>query len=71
MVSVERVNFISAIRYLVVATHQTTHLHMLVYPYRSNHIEPRCVKRGPKQYTLLKRPRSEFHKHLKILRLIA
>ena len=28
---------------------------------------PRCVKRRPKQYTQLKRPRSEFHKHLKIL----
>ena len=70
-VPVERVSFIDAVRYLAEVAHRTTHLHLLVNPYRPNRFEPRCVKRRPKQYTLLKRPRSEFRKHLKILRLIA
>ena len=70
-VLVERVSFIDTVTYLAVATYQSTHLHLRVKLYRTTRVEPRCVKLRPEQYTQLKRPRSEFHKHLKILGLMA
>ena len=70
-VPVERISFIGAVRYLAEATHRNTYLHLRVNPHRPNRIEPRCVKRRPKQYTLFQRPRSELRKHLKTLRLNA
>jgi hypothetical protein len=63
-VPLERVSFIDALRWL--ATAPSTPLSPLrVNPDRPNRIEPRVVKRRPKPYTFMTRPRTELRQRLK------
>jgi hypothetical protein len=38
---------------------------IIVNPERPGRIEPRCIKRRPKSYALMTRPRHELRKRLK------
>jgi hypothetical protein len=53
----ERISFIDALRWLAAVLYHPRELHILVNPHRPNRIEPRAVKRRPKQYYLLRIPR--------------
>jgi len=63
-VAVDRISFVDAARWLAVATHQEHHLRLRTNPLRQGRVEPRCVKRRPKQYPRLQRPREELRKRL-------
>lgn len=62
-VDVERISFIDALRWL--CEMKTANLPKLVVnPARPGRFEPRVKKRRPKQYPLMKKPRSELRKRL-------
>jgi hypothetical protein len=62
-VDVERISFIDALRWL--CEMKTDSLPKLVVnPARPGRSEPRVRKRRPKQYPLMKKPRSELRKRL-------
>lgn len=64
-VDVERISFVDALRWLSEA-HQGDELAKLVVnPDRPGRVEPRGRKRRPKQYLLMRKPRSEWRKSLK------
>jgi IS4 transposase len=56
-VSVERISFIDAVRWLAEAVLGPVELKLRLVPDRPGRIEPRAVKRRPKQYPRLNRPR--------------
>jgi hypothetical protein len=57
-VSVERISFIDALRWLATATPGDPLPELVVNPLRPQRIEPRAIKRRPKQYDLLNKPRA-------------
>lgn len=61
-VSVERVSFIDALRWLVHPTGNCRLSALVVNPHRPGRYEPRARKRRPKEYDLLQRPRAELKK---------
>jgi Transposase DDE domain len=62
-VDVERISFIDALRWLCEMT--TADLpELVVNPARPGRYEPRVRKRRPKEYPLMKKPRSELRKQL-------
>jgi len=63
-VVVERISFIDALRWLRSATPETPLRKLIVLPYRPNRIEPRVLKRRPKEYDRMTRPRRELRKRL-------
>ena len=62
-VDVERISFVDALRWL--CEMKTDELpELVVNPARPGRFEPRVRKRRPKEYPLMKKPRSELRKHL-------
>ena len=59
-VSVERVAFLDALRWLINAGTGGEVGRILINPSRPDRVEPRVRKRRPKQYPLMKRPRAEL-----------
>jgi len=57
---VERISFIDALRWLRDAQDWDELIELLVNPCRPGRVEPRVVKRRPKPYRLMSRPRSEL-----------
>ena len=58
-VAVERISFIDAMRWLSTARLGEPFPPLVVHPHRPNRVEPRAVKRRPKPYPLLTKPRRE------------
>jgi hypothetical protein len=63
-VPVRRISFVDALRWLVQARPGDKPPELVVNPERPNRVEPRVRKRRPKQYPLMKKPRSELRKLL-------
>jgi len=63
-VSVDRVGFLDALRWLIAAGPVGDVNQILINPSRPDRVEPRVRKRRPKQYPLMKKPRSELRNHL-------
>jgi len=63
-VSVDRVGFLDALRWLIDAGPVGDVNQILINPSRPDRVEPRVRKRRPKQYPLMKKPRSELRNHL-------
>lgn len=63
-VNVERISFIDALRWLVHVRPGESLCTLIVNPLRLGRVEPRVVKRRPKQYPLMKRPRHELKQAL-------
>lgn len=64
-VSPDRISFIDALRWLQLSKPDQTLPQLVVNPRRPGRVEPRCVKRRRKAYTLMTRPRHELRKRLK------
>lgn len=60
-----RISFIDALRWLQPPKPEATLPELVVNPERPGRVEPRCIKRRPKQYPYLNRPRHELRKRLK------
>ena len=58
--SPERISFVDALRWLIVACQTRCHIQLLVVPDRPDRYEPRAKKRRPKQYDLLNKPRKHY-----------
>ena len=63
-VEVDRISFIDALRWLMSACPDDKLSELVVNPHRPNRFEPRVVKRRPKAYPLMNKPRSELRKGL-------
>ena len=63
-VPVERISFVDALRWLTEARAGVALPKLVVNPDRSDRAEPRVRKRRPKQYPLMKKPRSVLRKAL-------
>jgi Transposase DDE domain len=63
-VPVERISFIDALRWLREGTTTPDLSRLTVNPERPNRIEPRAIKRRPKEYDRLNKPRKELRKRL-------
>lgn len=63
-VSVTRISFIDALRWLADAVHGEVALQLRLVPHRPGRFDPRAVKRRPKQYELLNQPRAILRKRL-------
>jgi hypothetical protein len=63
-VAVERISFVDALRWLADADPGKPLPNLVVNPNRPGRVEPRAVKRRPKQYDRLNRPRQELRKRL-------
>jgi hypothetical protein len=70
-VPIERISFVDALRWLRNAKPRTPLRKLIIIPHRPNRSEPRVVKRRPKQYDLMTRPRDELRKALLRKRLRA
>jgi hypothetical protein len=64
-VEANRISFVDAARWLAESAHGQQPLRLRVNPHRPGRVEPRAVKRRPKQYARLTRPRAELRKELK------
>jgi Transposase DDE domain len=67
-VDVERISFIDALRWLTDAGPEDDPPRLVVNPERPGRYEPRVRKRRPKQYPLMKKPRSELRKALWLMK---
>jgi hypothetical protein len=63
-VPVARISFIDAVRWLADAVHGAAELHLRLVPHRPGRLEPRAVKRRPKEYDRLNQPRDVLRKRL-------
>jgi hypothetical protein len=63
-VSVDRVGFLDALRWLIDPGPVGGVNQILINPSRPDRVEPRVRKRRPKQYPLMKKPRPELRNHL-------
>ncbi len=63
-VDVERISFVDALRWLAQARPGEELTELVVNPDRPGRYEPRVRKRRPKQYQLMKKPRSVLRKGL-------
>jgi hypothetical protein len=63
-VAVERISLVDAVRWLVGREADADREVLHVNPSRPDRFEPRVVKRRPKQYRLMNRPRAELRKRL-------
>ena len=64
-VEVERISFIDALRWLRDGEEGEEMPELVVNPARPGRSEPRCKKRRPKQYDLMRLPRAELRKRLR------
>jgi DDE family transposase len=62
---VDRISFIDAVRWLADAVHGAAELKLRLVPDRPGRIEPRAVKRRPKEYDRLNQPRAVLRKLLR------
>jgi len=60
-----RISFIDALRWLQPSKPDAPLPGLVVNPLRPGRIEPRCLKRRPKEYPLMKEPRSDLRKSLR------
>ena len=58
-VALERISFVDALRWLSTARPGDPLPPLVVHPHRPNRVEPRAIKRRPKPYPLLTKPRRE------------
>jgi hypothetical protein len=70
-VPVDRISFVDALRWLRTAKPGTPLPKLVVNPYRPNRLEPRVIKRRPKPYDLMTKPRKQLRKALPRKRLRA
>lgn len=63
-VAVDRISFIDALRWLQTASPGDDLPKLVVNPRRSNRAEPRVIKRRPKQYPLMTKPRRQLKQEL-------
>jgi hypothetical protein len=70
-VAVERISFVDALRWLRTARPGTAIPRLIVLPHRPQRHEPRCVKRRPKEYSRLTKPRDQLRKSLHKKRVAA
>jgi DDE family transposase len=63
-VPVARISFIDAVRWLAEAVHGAAELLLRLTPHRPGRFEPRAVKRRPKEYDRLNKPRDVLRKRL-------
>lgn len=70
-VEVERISFVDALRWLRTARPGTEMPNLIVLPLRPHRHEPRCVKRRPKEYSRMTKPRDQLRKSLQKKRLRA
>lgn len=70
-VPVERLSFIDAVRWLAEAVRGAVELKLRLVPERPGRIEPRAVKRRPKEYDRLNKPRDVLRKREAAKRLAA
>jgi hypothetical protein len=70
-VPIERLSFIDAARWLAEAVHGPVELKLRRVPDRPGRAEPRAVKRRPKEYDRLTKPRHEYHNNLAAKPLVA
>ena len=61
----DRVSFIDALRWLRGAEPGEAMPELVVNPWRPGRSEPRCKKRRPKQFDLMRVPRAELRKRLR------
>ena len=64
-VEADRVSFIDALRWLRDAGPGEEMPELVVNPWRPGRSEPRCKKRRPKQYDLMRLPRAELRERLR------
>ncbi len=64
-VSPRRISFIDALRWLQPPKPDAPLPELVINPVRPGRIEPRCIKRRPKEYDRMNRPREELRKRLK------
>ena len=64
-VSVQRISFIDAVRWLADAVHGAAALRLRLVPDRPGRYEPRAVKRRPKEYNRLNQPRLVLRNRLR------
>jgi hypothetical protein len=64
-VAADRVSFIDALRWLRDAEEGEEMPELVINPDRPGRYEPRCKKRRPKQYDLMRVPRAELRKRLR------
>jgi hypothetical protein len=64
-VPVERISFVDAVRWLAEAVDGNAPLELRVNPHRPNRVEPRVIKRRPKAYDLMNKPREVLRKRLR------
>jgi hypothetical protein len=57
-VSVDRISFVDALRWLATTQHPETIPPLNLVPLRPGRYEPRCRKRRPKEYPVMKQPRA-------------
>jgi hypothetical protein len=67
----DRISFIDALRWLSAARHGRDVIDLILNPKRPGRVEPRAVKRRPKPYPLMTRPRHERRQLLLSGRLAA
>jgi Transposase DDE domain len=70
-VPVERISFVDAVRWLAEAVYGPVELKLRLVPNRPGRIEPRAVKRRPKEYDRLNKPRHVLRKREAAKRLAA
>lgn len=64
-VNPHRISFIDALRWLQPSKPEALLPELIVNPVCLNRIEPRCIKRRPKEFERMKQPRQELRKRLK------
>ena len=64
-VDVDRISFIDALRWLRDGEEGEAMPELVMNPARPGRSEPRCKKRRPKQYDLMRAPRAELRKRLR------
>lgn len=70
-VAVDRISFVDALRWLTDGDPDSSLSELVVNPYRPDRVEPRAVKRRPKEYDRLNRPREELRKRLLDIKVAA
>jgi hypothetical protein len=66
MVNVSRISFASALHWMRCARANEALPRLAQVPYRPNRLEPRVIKRRPKPYDLMVRPRAQMREELRI-----
>jgi hypothetical protein len=61
---VHSISFVDALRWLTQACYRPAPLRLTINPRRTNRCEPRVRKRRPKQFPVMKRPRSQLRQQL-------